>query len=194
LLEWNLKERNFPEDLQPVDLLVYRDSCNLWHLKLDNYLQEIYGKVRDKGFLLAVFRNNFTAPEMLLNQFCDQNSVNDSKLLERIKNFKIEAQNIGFKVICDKCDSIGSIAILFRKVGLRKDLKPKKQNVIEIVADYEKWFEIFKEKFSKFKENDNKVETFWLIANDSSINGIIGLTLCLRQEPGGDRIMRCIPI
>jgi fatty acid synthase len=191
LLEWNLNECNFPKDLQPVDLLVYRDSYNLWHLKLDNYLHEIYGKVRDKGFLLAVFRNKFTPPEILLNQLCEQNSVNDSELSERINNFKIEAQNIGFKVICDKCDSIGLIAILFRKVSLRKDLKPKKQNVIEIVADYEKWFEILKEKFSKFKDNESKDENFWLIANDSSINGIIGLTLCLRQEPGGDRI-RCI--
>jgi fatty acid synthase len=191
LLEWNLNECNFPKDLQPVDLLVYRDSFNLWHLKLDNYLHEIYGKVRDKSFLLAVFRNKFTSPEILLNQLCEQNSVNDLKLSERIKNFKIEAKKSGFKAICYKCDSIASIAILFRKVSLRKDLKPKKQNVIEIITDYEKWFEILKEKFSKFKENDNKDETFWLIANDSSINGIIGLTLCLRQEPGGDRI-RCI--
>jgi fatty acid synthase len=62
---------------------------------------------------------------------------------------------------------------------------------MEIVADYEKWFEIFKEKFFKFNENDNKDENFWLIANDSSINGIIGFMLCLRQEPGGERI-RCI--
>jgi fatty acid synthase len=147
--------------------------------------------VKDKGFLLAVFRNKFTPPEILLNKLCEQNSVNDLKLSERINNFKIEAQNIGFKTICHKYDSIGSIAILFRKVRPIKDLKPKKQNVIEIVADYKKWFEILKEKFSKFKENDNKVETFWLISNDSSINGIIGLTLCLRQEPGGDRI-RCI--
>jgi fatty acid synthase len=191
LLEWNLNECNLPKDLQPVDLLVYRDSFNLWHLKLDNYLQEICGKVRDKGFLLAVFRNKFTAPEILLNQLCEQTSVNDSKLSERIINFKIEAKKSGFKVICHKCDSIASIAILFRKVSLRKDLNPKKQNVIEIVADYEKWFEILKEKFTKFKENDNKDENFWLIANDSSINGIIGFTLCLRLEPGGDRI-RCI--
>jgi hypothetical protein len=191
LLEWNLNECNFPKDLQPVDLLVYRDSYNLWHLKLDSYLQEIYGKVRDKGFLLAVFRNKFTSPEILLNQLCEQNSVNDSKLSERIKNFKIEAQKSGFKVICHKSDSIGAIAILFRKVSLRQDLKPKKENVIEIVSDYEKWFEILKEKFSKFKEDENKDENFWLIANDSSINGIIGFTLCLRQEPGAERF-RCI--
>jgi fatty acid synthase len=112
-------------------------------------------------------------------------------LSERIKNFKIEAQKSGFKVICHKSDSIGAIAILFRKVSLRQDLKPKKENVIEIVSDYEKWFEILKEKFSKFKEDENKDENFWLIANDSSINGIIGFTLCLRQEPGAERF-RCI--
>jgi predicted acetyltransferase len=111
----------------------------------------------------------------------------ESKLSERIKKFKIEVQDIGFKVICHKCDSIASIAILFRKVSSRKDLKPKKQNIIEIVADYEKWFEILKEKFSRFRKNDNKNEKFWLIANDSSINGIIGFTLCLRQEPGEEQ-------
>ncbi len=41
------------------------------------------------------------------------------------------------------------------------------------------------------KKIDNEIKNIWLIGSNSSINGIIGLTNCLRQEPGGETI-RCI--
>jgi len=191
LIQWNSNESTFPQDIQSVDLLVYRDSYDLWNLKLDIFLQRVYQIVKDNGFLVTIFRYTFTSPELVLNELCGQKNINDSDLTKRINEFRIEAQKTGLNIICNKSDSIGSIAILFRKVQPIKDLKPKEENMIEISADYEKWFEILKEKLSKVKENDEKNEKLWLIANDSSINGIIGLTLCLRQEPGGDRI-RCI--
>lgn len=33
-------------------------------------------------------------------------------------------------------------------------------------------------------------EVLWLVAHDSTSNGIVGMTNCLRREPGGDKI-RC---
>ncbi|CAG2106246.1 unnamed protein product [Medioppia subpectinata] len=36
------------------------------------------------------------------------------------------------------------------------------------------------------KESSNLMENVWLVANDSCINGIIGLMNCLRLEPGGE--------
>jgi fatty acid synthase len=191
LLEWNPNEISFPHNIQAADLFVYRDTSNFWDLKLDNFLQEIYRKVKDKGFFLTVFRYKFTAPEIVLNRLLEQKIVKDYNLTKRIDEFRNKAQKIGFNVVCYKSDLIGSIAILFRKVQPMKDLKPKKQNIIEITADYEKWFEILKEKFHEMKENDSKDEKIWLIANDSLINGILGFVLCLRLEVGGERI-RCL--
>jgi fatty acid synthase len=40
------------------------------------------------------------------------------------------------------------------------------------------------------KESDEK-ENVWLIANDSQLNGVIGLINCLRLEPGGETL-RCL--
>jgi fatty acid synthase len=191
LLEWNPNEIPFPDNIQSADLLVYRDIRNLWDLKLDDFLQEIYGKVKDKGFLLTVFRYKFTAPEVVLNRLLEQKIVKDYSLTKRIDEFRDKAKKIGFNVVCYKSDLIGSIAILFRKVQPIKEINPKKQYLVQISGDYEKWFAILKEKIIEMKENDRKDDKLWLIANDSSINGILGFVLCLVQEIGGERI-KCV--
>jgi fatty acid synthase len=191
LLKWNPNEISFPDNIQSADLFVYRDICNFWDIKLDEFLQKIYGKVKDKGFFLTTFRYKFTAPEVVLNRLLEQKIVKNYNLTKRIDEFRNKAQKIGFKVFCYKSDLIGSIAILFRKIQPIKELKHKKQNIIELTADYEKWFEVLKENLLEMKENDKKDEKIWLIANDSSINGILGFVLCLRQEIGGERI-RCV--
>jgi fatty acid synthase len=188
LIEWNAKESSFPADIPTVDLLLYRDSHDLWDLKLNNYLKEVQNAIKDKGFLLTVFRYKYISPELVLNELFEENSVSDTELTKRIDEFESEAKKIDLNLICRKSDSLGSIALLFRKVLPTKEVKPKEQNVIEISSDYEKWFEILKEKLLEIKESERKEDRLWLIANDSSINGIIGLVLCLRQEPGGDKI------
>ena len=63
--------------------------------------------------------------------------------------------------------------------------------MIEITADTDKWFDKVKNILAEKKESDDKDDHIWLIASDSSKNGIIGLINCLRLEPGGEAI-RCI--
>ena len=191
LNEWDHKKSSFPSDIKPVDLLILRDTQELWDLNLENLLQEIYDTIVSKGYLLSVFRYKLTEPEIALNRIYGKNLLNDQILEKRINDFINIALNKGFNMICRKSDSIGSIAILFRKIISNNLINPKELQIIPIDSNYEKWFDILKNKIIENKENDKKDENLWLIANDSSINGIIGLVNCLRLEPGGERI-RCI--
>jgi fatty acid synthase len=194
LIEWDHKQSIFPSGISTMDLIIYRDCQNLWDIKIDDFLKEVYDKIADKGFFISVFRYKLTEPELILNHLYKNNLIKDSILGQRIDDFRNAAEKIGFKLISRKCDSIGSLAFLFRKTIPKDSNREKKIEVLEINENYEKWLDVLKE---KVKENIEKKDihneniNIWLIANDSTINGITGLTNCLRQEPGGDRI-RCI--
>ncbi len=193
LIEWDHKKESFPSVISTMDLIIYRDCRDLWDMKIEEFLKEIYEKTVNKGFLLLIFRYKFTEPELALNHIIDNNN-NSPNIAKRINDFKNCAQNIGFNVVCRKTDSIGSMAILFRKVFPMDSFKVENNVVIEINENYDKWLGVLKDKVKEnieSKEVHSKESNIWLIANDSSINGIIGLTNCLRQEPGGERI-RCI--
>jgi fatty acid synthase len=198
LIEWDHKKDYFPTGVTKVDLIIYRDYKELREIKLNDYLKEVYDKLENKGFLLSIFRYKFTEPELALNHIIDNNnnnnSVSNSNSMKRINDFKNAVQKIGFNLICHKIDSIGSIALLFRKGIQIESIKNDNNMIIEINENYDKWLDALKDKLKENNENketNNEIKNIWLIANDSSINGIIGLTNCLRQEPGGDRI-RCI--
>jgi len=193
LIQWDHKKTSFPSEISTMDLIIFRDSQELFHLKLDEFLREIYEKIVNKGFFLSLFRCKLTEPELALNHIYDNNN-NNPNFSKRINEFKITAMKIGLNVICRKTDSIGSIAILFRKVIPNDRIRAENNMIIEINDNYNKWLDVLKEKVKENIENkktDNEMKNIWLIANDSSINGIIGLTNCLRQEPGGESI-RCI--
>ena len=81
------------------------------------------------------------------------------------------------------------MALLFRKIDA-KLTQPKKENIITIESNSMKWFESVKQKIINAKDNEDKEETVWLVANEWN-TGIIGLINCLRLEPGGDSI-RCL--
>jgi fatty acid synthase len=114
--------------------------------------------------------------------------------LKRIKEFTNSAQKLGLNIICRKNDSIGSVAILLRKVEPIDRIKINNNVIVEIDHNYDEWLGVLKAKIKETNKNDEisaQNSYIWLIANDSSINGIIGLTNTLRQEPEGERI-RCI--
>ena len=200
LIEWDQKQSSFPSGISTMDLIIYRDCQDFCDLKIDDFLQEVYDKIADKGFLLSIFRYKYTEPELVLNHIFNSNngnknySINDYNLMKKMNDFKNAAQKLGFNIICRKTDSIGSIAILFRKIVPNDSIRAEDNVIIEIDSNYDKWLDVLKEKVKENIENmeiHNKESYIWLIGNDSSINGILGLANCLRQEPGGERI-RCI--
>jgi fatty acid synthase len=195
LIEWDHKQSPFPSEMSSIDFIIHRDCQELWHSKLNEYLKEVFDRIANNGFLLSVFRYKTTESESALYQIYKNNSPNNLKFTQRINDFRNAAQEIGFQIICCKTDSIGSKALLFRKVMPNESINSNEQQIIEINGNYEKWLDVLKDRVKELNENkennNNNNSNIWLIGNDSSINGIIGLTNCLRQEPGGERI-RCI--
>ena len=191
IIEWDVNKSRFPSDVTLTNLVLVRDSPELWDLPIDNFAQELYDCLNTKGFLISVFRYRMTEPEVALSQLNGKPHLSDQQLVNRINSFVREAEAVGFNVISSKSDSIGTMALLFRKVFSREPTLPDSKNVIEISAETENWFERVQQILVEKKESDDKDDHIWLIASDSSKNGIIGLINCLRLEPGGEAI-RCV--
>jgi hypothetical protein len=189
--EWDVEKSSFPVDVTLANLVVFNDSQDLWDLSLADFLQELYDCISSKGFLISVFRYRLTEPELALNALKGKNNVNERDLIKRINDFAKEAESVGFSVISSKSDSIGTTALLLRKIATKEPQLPDDKNVIEINDKTEQWFETIKQKLLDQKESERNDEELWLIANDSSKNGIVGLINCLRLEPGGETI-RCL--
>ena len=190
MVEWKTEETVFPPDITSFELIVYKDSTDLWQLDTEQQLQETYDSLGNKGYLLSVFRYQLTEPELALNQMNGKKNLKNADLEQRISDYLRTAQSVGFSLIGRKSDSIGSMALLMRKI-LIKPTKPEKDCIVEIKSDSMDWFESLKEKLIEVKENDEKETNVWLIANDSPKNGMMGFINCLRLEPGGECV-RCL--
>ncbi|CAG2101231.1 unnamed protein product [Medioppia subpectinata] len=151
------------------------------HRKL--LINNIEDAIESNGFLLTVFRYKLTKPEIALNSLFG-NSVTDSDLEKRINNFITNANEMGLRVICSKCDTIGSKAVLFRKV--LKTILPDKESIIQFNDKCEQWFPLLKDRLLMASELGADSPRVWLIANDSCINGVMGFAKSLRLEPGGE--------
>ena len=187
--EWNPNDSTFPSDVFGKDLIIIRDSPELWTLNLDSFVEEACDAVIDRGFVLTLFKYKYTEPELALNSMNGKKVLNDSELEQRINEFVKSAEKTGLKTVGYKCDSICFKAFLFRKVQSQKI--PSKDKIIEIKSNSNEWFDKLKEKLEVIRENEDNDQVVWLLANDSPLNGIIGLINCLRLEPGGESI-RCL--
>jgi len=183
-VEWDLRH-DMP--LKSSYLVVLRDTQDLWQLDLAKHIQQLYASIESNGFLLTVFRYKFTDPEIALNSLNSKTHVNDSDLESRVEMFSAKCVEMGFRIICQKCDSIATKAILFRKIEGMPRIPTEKQ-IINISGDYKQWFGVLQQKLIAAKDEDNPTDNIWLIASDSSLNGIIGLVNCLRFEPEGHRL------
>ena len=188
LIEWDSKKSVFPSDVTPKDMIILNFTEELWNIDLKTHLQEVYDLIVNKGFLLSLFRYQLTEPELALNAMIGRKTNKSIDFQNKIQLFIKETQSLGFTIICTKTDSIGSMALLFRKIALNIPVPPKEEQVFRISADCRQWFEKLREKIKFINENNIKEKNIWLIANDSDINGIIGLINCLRLEPGGETI------
>ncbi|CAG2101282.1 unnamed protein product [Medioppia subpectinata] len=159
------------------------DYIELWEMDLQDLMEDMSDAIKTNGFLLTVFRYKLTEPEIALNSLFG-NSVTNSDLEKRINQFIACAKGMQFRVICSKCDTIGSKAVLFRKV--REPILPDKQNVINFNGTCEQWFPVLKDRLLMASELGADSPRVWLIADDSCINGVMGLAKSLRLEPGGE--------
>ena len=184
LVEWN--KQKLPVDANTADLVVYKDiSTNINTvtngLNLQTTLESIKAAVKDNGFIITIVRDRVTGPESLL--YGHPETVSSKRVDEIVS----KAQKLGLILIAKKSDGITSTSLLFRK-PIEKPVSS--QAVIPISINNFKWVEDIK---STIEEHQSKAdgENVWLVAQDGSANGVVGLVTCLRQEPGGDKV-RCI--
>ena len=177
-------------ELKPSDLIIVRDSYHMFDIKIDQFIEGLKNAIIENGFLLIIFKYRYTEPEISLNSLNTLNKIDlfdDIFLANRIEMFKTLANNSGLILISTKSDSISNKSLLFRKI-VEKPKLPENDCIINISPDYNKWFNELKIKVKKCEDISKK---YYLIANDSTINGILGLYNCLRLEPGGEHF-RCI--
>ncbi|CAG2111003.1 unnamed protein product [Medioppia subpectinata] len=168
---------------------IYRDRVgDVATASFEALVADMAGSVKESGFLFAVFRTQLAPADSLLFQLSDIN-ISNKCLNDRLNSFIKYAQQNHFSAVSRKSDGIASTALLFRKCAKQSD--PSGQAVVDVkFGKYDEWVEELKSRFVEYKDRP-KTDNVWLFANDSDLNGIIGLVNCLRQEPGGDRF-RCI--
>ncbi|XP_033100036.1 fatty acid synthase-like [Anneissia japonica] len=93
----------------------------------------------------------------------------------------------GFEVVSRKSDGMLCTMYLCRKIT---HSTPKTLQMVKIADSNFEWVEELKRKISEGEEN-NSTERVWLVAEQVSNAGVVGMVNCLRQEPGGQRV-RCI--
>ena len=65
-----------------------------------------------------------TEPEQALNAISGKTQLTDQDLHKRINDFAKEADSVGFNLICSKSDTVGTTALLFRKVATKEPNVP----------------------------------------------------------------------
>ena len=191
VVQWNTNNTKFPEVSSEVNLIIHRDSIDLWKIDLHEYFNCALSVVKSDGFLLAIFRSKITQPEQMLSQFIANGFKvpDEEQLIHRINYFEKVAIEKGFRMISKKSDSMLFTVVLFRKIN--KNNQIGKQKVIEVKTErYEDWFGHLQQQIREIKDKQSD-DNIWFFANDTNINGVIGLVQCLRMESGGDKI-RCI--
>ena len=191
ILKWTPSEQVFPSNINGFNLVIHRDTFDLWKLDLNEYISSVYNCINTNGFLLALFKTKVTQPEHIYSYLFENEKLpSEAQLSERIKTFESAALEKGFNMISKRTDSFLNTAILLRKVN-KDSINLKGQAIVEIkTGKFEEWVEELKDKIAVYKTKPAN-ENIWLVANDSNVNGVTGLIQSLRLESGGEKL-RCI--
>ena len=184
--EWDTSNHQFLKDTNNMELILYRPSAELidsWNVQEQTEL--LSNALKVKGFLILSYRCKITPPEKTLKELLPINVLNEKTVNQFIT--AASAQNL--QLIGTKSDSLTSTMLVFRKV--KSSFYIKKPTVINVEnCKMEEWVETVKDALSDFKMDAENSPSIWLIAKDHP-NGIVGMTNCLRLEPGGQGF-RCI--
>ena len=180
-------------EISNSDLVILRDSYQLWN-NIEGMIN-IFKAISEKHFIIVVFKYRLTEPEEAINSVLNaESSITNSQLDHKITQLIKISLESGLRLIASKCDSVSTMAMMFRKVTENIPI-PDNSDVIEVKAERdEKWFEAIRKSLQKSEDAfdaGKKPNNVWLIANDTHINGIVGLVNSLRFEKNGE-FFRCI--
>lgn len=214
LYTWNPSFRSLQRDLQDLDIVIYNDS-SLYPTKKDQFTSEklksegddveseektiqyediegvltsIHEVLRPNGFLLVNLRSQLSPAEKLLYKVAQYELEKPSN--ERLESLYEAGKKSNLHLVAEKSDKTGCHLLLFRRLDPKISLE--NQSLIHIEDGKQaEWLEALKKLLNDVKarsaaEGLNK--NVWLIANDTSYNGLVGMVNCLRKEPGGERI------
>uniref|UniRef100_A0A1W7RAJ9 Fatty acid synthase n=1 Tax=Hadrurus spadix TaxID=141984 RepID=A0A1W7RAJ9_9SCOR len=176
-VQWDLISSP-PSQFSNFDLVVAKDICT--NQNFQQLIEHMSSFVKENGFILLIQRTELTPAEKFLSAV--GGLILPTKSQDEIGNL---IQAMGLTLICKKDDGMVSTMYLLRK--LVKDQESALKTVHVIDRNYS-WVEKLKDALYK---KDSESATVWLIAEDCTTNGIIGLVNCIRREGGGDRI-RCV--
>ncbi|CAL4149895.1 unnamed protein product [Meganyctiphanes norvegica] len=98
----------------------------------------------------------------------------------------VDNQDIANQLLVESFIPIASIEI-FNLILLRKKRNTSSSNeVLKVEGKGFEWVEALKSKMS-----EDKNSPLWLLSSNQGISGLLGMTNCLRREPGGGRV-RCL--
>ncbi|GFS52214.1 fatty acid synthase [Trichonephila inaurata madagascariensis] len=140
---------------------------------LENLIQTLISVVKSNGFILFFHKERANSAELFLSSLCGEElQVQSQGVLEEI----LKTKNL--VVLSKISDPFGNSLYLLRSPSL---VAPQK--VLLITENNYNWVDKVKEELFEKKSG-----IVWLVSEDSTSNGIVGLVNCLKQEPGGDRI------
>ncbi|KAI1291794.1 Fatty acid synthase [Halotydeus destructor] len=170
-----------PVELGTMDLVVYKDITTSaggigFKLETEVILETAAATVKGNGFILAIFRDQVTEAECVLLP---------SKISSvRVDEFISNARKLGLLAVARKSDSLTSSTILFRK---EVEKSANTQAILQISGNNFEWVEATRATFVEYHSKP-RGQNIWLVGQEAHTNGILGLSTCLRREPGGDRI------
>ena len=201
--QWLVEKSRLPSELNNYDLILYEDRFDLisseFNVNLSQLFESLWSSLKDNGFLIVVHKIGLNFAEEVLakisveSQNCNNNQKNcitNEDLIQRRDQILIEAEKVGFSLICTKIDGFSAkSSLVLRK--LSTDIRLERQTFIHVTNDKcEHWLEKLQNSLKTIEDRPES-EYIWLLGDDSPNNGVIGLVNCLRKEPNGHRI-RCI--
>ena len=218
LYTWSPATKQLQRELQDIDLLVYNDSslyptkrdqftserakneeelaASAKGTESDKMIvcedvQAIFESaqeaLRPNGFMIAFVRTQLAPAEKFLYKVCDfevrQRDDRRELVLEAARASKL-------RLVGEKTDKTGCNLLLFRK--LDDQIKLAEQSMVQVCHGQQaNWLEAIKKLLEDVKSksaSEAANKNIWLLANDCSYNGIVGMVNCLRKEPGGERL------
>ncbi|XP_042904027.1 fatty acid synthase [Parasteatoda tepidariorum] len=145
--------------------------------ELQSCVQSLASIVKPEGFVLFYVKEKHLPAENLLLKLYGE----DIPIHTRLTTEKVFQDN-NLLVVSKIFDTFSTAVYLLRAPGLHPSYK-----VIKVTEDNKyRWVDDVKKLLAA-----SETELLWLVAEDTPVNGIVGMVNCLKQEPGGERV-KCI--
>lgn len=184
-VDWTLEGAAKPEDLFQLVIL---DDFLHGQPDISKSLSNVSKMVAADGYLLLLeVTHNFHIQALLNGLVRPSIDVQDSRTLGwycDTEKWQDIFKMANFEIVMEKADGLLYTTYLLKK---KTEVDVEAQTVVHIDDLCFSWLDDLKEKF-KDVQTQPKGSNLWLMAKTEKRNGILGLTRCLRREPGGDRV------